>query len=138
MEFEDFIKEGKVNIGQPDIQKARALIKMSENSIKTADSLKIDNVNSSIVLMISYESLREILEAMCLSKGFKVYSHEAYVYYVKKMNETSSSEKFDRFRKLRNGCNYYGKSVSAAVANNAREEIKNLRISLIKKYLDKI
>jgi len=138
MDFGYFIKEGKVIIGQPDIQKARALIKMSENSIKTADSLKIDDVNSSIVLMISYESLREILEAICLNSGFKVYSHEAYVYYLKKINETSISEKFDRFRKLRNGCNYYGKTVSAAVADNARDEIRSMRSVLIKKYLGNI
>ena len=33
MDFESFITEGKVVIGEKDIQKAKALIKISENNV---------------------------------------------------------------------------------------------------------
>ena len=77
MNFEEFIKEEKVRIAQPDVQKAKALIKMSFNNLKVVDLLEINETSSSSVLVMNYESLRQILEAICLKEGYKVYSHEA-------------------------------------------------------------
>ena len=72
MNFEQFIKEGKVRIGQPDLQKAKALIKMSEHEFNFIIKLKLNENSSSIKLVNCYESLRQFLEAMCLKEGFKV------------------------------------------------------------------
>jgi len=136
MIFENYLKNGKVVKGSVDIQKARALMKMSDNSTATIHAMKINEVNASIVLTISYESLRELLEAMCLREGFKVYSHEAYTAYLKMKNEIELAEKFDRFRKLRNGVNYYGKSVSKEVSQKAVQEISRLNKKIKEKYLN--
>ena len=111
-------------------------MKMSDNSTATIHAMKINEVNASIVLTISYESLRELLEAMCLREGFKVYSHEAYTAYLKMKNEIELAEKFDRFRKLRNGVNYYGKSVSKEVSQKAVQEISRLNKKIKEKYLN--
>ena len=135
MNFEEFIKEEKVRIAQPDVQKAKALIKMSFNNLKVVDLLEINETSSSSVLVMNYESLRQILEAICLKEGYKVYSHEAYTFYLKKLGEDSLAEKFDRLRKLRNGCNYYGKPVSSIVAKNAKFEVRKMCEILKKKYL---
>ena len=135
MIFENYLKNGKVVKGFADIQKSRALIKMSDNSIATIQAMKINEVNASIVLTISYESLRELLEAMCLREGFKVYSHEAYTAYLKMKNETEFAAKFDRFRKLRNGVNYYGESVSKEVSEEAFQENLKLNKKIKEKYL---
>ena len=136
MIFENYLKNGKVVKGSVDIQKARALMKMSDNSTATIHAMKINEVNASIVLTISYESLRELLEAMCLREGFKVYSHEAYTAYLKMKNEIELAEKFDRFRKLRKGVNYYGKSVSKEVSQKAVQEISRLNKKIKEKYLN--
>lgn len=116
MNFETFIANGKVRKGEKDFQKAKALILMSEKGLMTADILPLNDTTASFVFTISYESLREILEAICLKEGYKVYSHEAYTSYLEKLGEEKIAFYFDRLRKLRNGVNYYGKSVTIETA----------------------
>ncbi|MFC1774743.1 hypothetical protein ACFLZN_00320 [Nanoarchaeota archaeon] len=122
-------------IGRKDDQKAKALIRMSDNNLKTVDEIKLNSITASPILSISYEALREILEAMCLMEGYRVYSHEAYTAFLKEICEFTISEKFDRLRKLRNGVNYYGSPVSINVSKEAREEVISLCKILKKKYL---
>ncbi|MBU0472501.1 MAG: hypothetical protein KKF89_06370 [Nanoarchaeota archaeon] len=137
MYFDDFIKSKKVIICEKDFQKAKALVKMSDDSIKFVSSLNLDNKSSTVILVNYYEAIRQILEAMCLVEGYKVFSHEAYTYYLKKLKENSIAEKFDRLRKLRNGANYYGKPVSKEVTQNAKKDIDLIKQHLIKTYLKK-
>ncbi len=135
MIFESFMKTGKVIKGTKDLQKSNALIKMSDQCFKTVEKIEVNEVSASIVLAMTYESLRELLEAMCLKEGYKVYSHEAYTAYLKKINEIEIAEKFDRFRKLRNGVNYYRETVSKEVTVNAIKEISVMNKKLKEKYL---
>jgi hypothetical protein len=46
----------------------------------------------------------------------------------------SSSEKFDRFRKLRNKLNYYGGSISAEEMSEIKVEIKDVIVQLRRKF----
>ncbi|MBU2560725.1 MAG: hypothetical protein KKD17_00345 [Nanoarchaeota archaeon] len=133
--FEDFIAEGKVMVGSKDKQKAKALLASSENNLKAIDMLELNEVTSSTILSASYESLRQVLEALCLSEGYKVYSHEAFTQYLLKIHEEAAAERFDRLRKLRNGVNYYGKQVPVGVALDAKKQIKELCAALKKKYV---
>ncbi|MFH1669455.1 MAG: hypothetical protein ABIA62_06020 [Candidatus Woesearchaeota archaeon] len=135
MIFEDFITNGKVVVGEKDLQKAKAVIKMSDNNLKAANMLDMTETTASTILSISYESIRQILEAMCLKEGYKVYSHEAFTAYLKSKNEEQMAEEFDRLRKLRNGINYYGKQVSTEVSEDAKKKIKKLCDTLKNKYL---
>jgi len=135
MLFEDFQKDGKVIKGEKDFQKAKALIKMSDDNLKTAMGIDIDGTTASTVFGIMYESLRELIEAMCLTKGLKVYSHEAFTYYLLELGEENISYKFDRLRKIRNRANYYGKKVSEEVTKDAKKQIKEVRAHLKSKYL---
>lgn len=105
--------------------------------LKEIGKFEITEINSSIILSQSYESLRQILEAITLTEGYKVYSHEAFTSYLKEKNEIIFANRFDRLRKLRNGINYYGKPVSQKVAEEALKEIKEMIKKLSKKYLDK-
>lgn len=135
MRFDDFIRQRKVIKGQVDIQKSRALVKMSKEHLSIIKSIPLSDASASLILSQSYDSLRQILEAIALSKGFKVYSHEAYTYFLIDLNEYSISEHFDRLRKLRNGVNYYGKTVSIKVSSSALEQVEGLIEILVKKYL---
>ena len=135
MEFNDFIKEGKVIKGTKDTQKAKALVKMSHEALRAATKLAESNDSASFVLSTAYTALRHILEAICLQQGYKVYSHEAYTYFLHMIEENIAAEKFDRYRRLRNGIEYYGKTVSVATSNDALKDIKNLTAHLRKKYL---
>ena len=135
MIFESFIKSGKVIKGEKDFDKSKALIKMSDNSLMTASKIQINETSAAIVLTVTYESMRELLEAMCLREGYKVYSHEAYTAFLKNINDHELAEKFDRFRKLRNGVNYYGDSVSETLAKSTINEITELNKKIKEKYL---
>ena len=135
MNFQDFIKQGKVVIGEKDTQKAKALVKMSENNLLVSNSVELSESSASTVFSILYESLRELIEAICLLEGYKVYSHEAFTAYLENIGEESIAAKFDRYRKLRNGINYYGKPVSINVTLEAKKEIAKLSKTLRTKYL---
>jgi len=135
MIFEEFIQQGKIVIGTKDPEKAKALIKMSENNIKAADAVELTETTASPVFSLLYESFRELVEAMCLLEGYKVYSHEALTAYLENIHEDKIAAVFDRYRKLRNGVNYYGKPVSISVTLEAKKGIAQLSKVLIEKYL---
>ena len=75
--------------------------------------------------------MRQILEAITLTKGYKVYSHEAYIYFLKHLKEYAFAENFDRSRKLRNGVNYYGKGVTKQTAQDAKMQVQTIKKKLI-------
>lgn len=135
MRFEDFIESSKVIVATKDLQKAKALIKMAEQNIAFVEMLPEKEEGASVVLSQSYESLRQILEAITLNEGYKVYSHEAYTSYLKKLGKESVAQRFDRLRKLRNGVNYYGKAISLPVAIAAKKDVRELMTVLKKEFL---
>src|SRR3989344_6276375 len=102
MNFQDFIDKGIVRKGSPDVSLAKSLITMSENHIETIKSIEVTDKTASTVMSDYYEALREIVEAICAVKGYKVYSHEAFTYFLKENGEGLIADKFDRFRKIRN------------------------------------
>ena len=75
--------------------------------------------------------IAEILESIALQKGYKVYNHEGYTAFLKEVLHLSEhADKFDSFRKIRNGINYYGQKISVDEAEAIIEDIKNI----IKKF----
>lgn len=134
MKFEDFITDGKIRKAQPDTQQAKSLLQMSEQNLKAIKEIRLTDSTASILFSQIYESLRQVIEAIAILKGFKVYSHEAYTYFLKELSEDVASQKFDRLRRLRNGIHYYGKPVSVAVTKNTLEEASQLSAELKEKY----
>ena len=134
MKFEDFITDGKIRKAQQDPQQAKSLLQMSEQNLKAIKEIQLTDSTASILFSQIYESLRQVIEAIAILKGFKVYSHEAYTYFLKELSEDVASQKFDRLRRLRNGINYYGKPVSVAVTKNTLEEVSQLCAKLKEKY----
>ena len=138
MEFKDFIEKGSVRIASKDIELAKSLVRTSGSDIKFLNGLEI-NENSARKLMVNYyDVLRSILEAITCLEGYKIYSHEAYVYFLKEKSEDVISTKFDRFRKIRNSINYYGENVEVEEVKENIKEIKEIVSLLINKYLGDI
>jgi len=81
---------------------------IKENVIKET---VLDENNISAFVPMAYDSLREILEAICIMNCYKVLSHVC----IEKLLETIYPElrwnDFDRFRYIRNSINYYGVKV---------------------------
>ena len=136
MKFADYTKQKKVIKGTPDPQKAKALLKMYPKSIATAERMGDKDANA--IMTMSYSALRQVLEAMALVEGYHVYSHEAFTQYLIEKGEDECAVLFDIFRKRRNGVEYYGKPVSAAVAKTSLAQIKIICTKLVKKYLNEL
>lgn len=135
MRFSEFIADGRVVLGEPDVQKSNALVKMATSQFTVVKSIPLTDESSSLVFVQSYECLRQMLEAISLLEGYKLYSHEAFTSYLLEKCEESLANHFDRFRKLRNGVNYYGKPVSLLVAKESLVRIGELITLLGQKYL---
>ena len=97
----------------PDKNLINSLIEASNNKIESAKRLKLDKITASSIISLSYDALRELLEATAIKKGFKLYNHECYCSFLKEIlkNEKLSLD-FDRVRKIRNSINYYAKSIT--------------------------
>lgn len=110
-----------------------SLLKSSKNKLKAQESIPLDNDTSSAKLSLAYDAVRELLEALAVKNGYKIYNHECYYSFLKELlNQSSIAISFDKLRKIRNAINYYGKQISA---DEARTLI-NDSIMLIKRIND--
>ena len=136
MKFSDFIGKGQAKQALPDTSLAKSLIATAENDLKFLSSLPINNNSARKLMSNYYDILRSILEAIAALDGYKIYSHEAFTFFLKeKKGEGMIAEKFDRFRKIRNGINYYGKNISPEETMENAAEMTKLIALLKKKYL---
>lgn len=114
--FDNYLKLGKVKRKTPDFEEARALYNKAKNRLGYIKLKEINNKTAQFVLEDSYEAIRESAQALMSVKGFKPYSHEATISFVKDFYNTNFSEeelhKFDRFRQLRNDSIYMAKQVT--------------------------
>lgn len=89
-----------------------SLMKSSKKRLESSKRLKLDSITASAKISLIYESIRELLEAFAIKKGFKIYNHECFCAFLNEIcKDKISSEEFDRFRKIRNQVNYYGREI---------------------------
>ena len=128
MDWEECCKKRFVKDISKDSEFVNSLIKTSENKLKSEGKLIIDETTASSKISLAYDSLRELLEALSIKNGYKIYNHECYTAYLKEiLNKGDFGEEFDELRKIRNSINYYGKEISIEDAKDTLERIKNLR-----------
>ena len=135
MIFKDFIDKKLVRRISKDVNLAKSLLKNIKKDIKFLNNLEINENSSRKIMTNYYDSLREVLEAISIIDGFRIYSHEAFTYFLKEKGEEIISIKFDRFRKIRNSINYYGKDISIEETKENIDKIKKIINNLINKYL---
>lgn len=113
---------------KPDDSMIKSLIKTSKNKFDSENQLEMSSVTAASKLSLAYDSLRELLEALAIKKGYKIYNHECYTAFLKEiMNQSDKGEEFDDIRKIRNAVNYYGKDITLEEAAKTIERIKKLR-----------
>ncbi len=132
MDLEECFRKGMIKKTKPDRELALSLIEMSrikELAVKTA---KINKTNISAYVSLAYDSLREVLDALCILNGYKVLSHICIGELLKKMLDDFDYEEFNRLRWIRNSINYYGEKVEFVQG----KEIINKTFRIKKKILD--
>ena len=133
MIFKNLIKVGFVKKVLKDIIRAKSLIKSSEQALNTARIIPIKEETLKTIFRDLYESLRQYCEALGYSEGYKFLNHESITSFLNEiLGEKEISLKFDRYRKLRNGINYYGNNIEISTVKEALRDIP-LIISKLKK-----
>ena len=133
MIFKNLIKAGFVKKVSKDIVRAKSLIKSSEQALDTARIIPTKEETLKSIFRELYESLRQYCEALGYSRGYKFLNHESITLFLNEiLGEKEISLKFDRYRKLRNGINYYGNSIEISTVKEALREIP-LLIGKLKK-----
>ncbi len=103
----------------PDNNLINYLIESASNREKTANLLPINETTKETIISLRYDVLRELLEALALKKGFKIYNHECYTHFLKTIiRDESFALEFDSLRVLRNRINYYGKKIDIIDTKN--------------------
>jgi len=135
MRLSDCLKDGTIQKIAQDTQRAKSLVNSATQAIQTASKIPFETSSLKSIFRELYEGLRQYCEAIGYSQGYKWQSHEYITVFLNdKLNEPSLAPKFDRYRKLRNGINYYGDEISQETVTEAIKEIP-LIIEKIKKHL---
>ncbi len=125
-----FVKKTKIDAGL-----IMSLIEMSDIKELTVNSANLNGVNISAYVSMAYDSLRELLEAICISKGYKVLSHLCLGELLKTLIRDFNFSEFDRMRYIRNGINYYGTKVEFSQGKEIIKKMFSMKKSIFDKYL---
>jgi len=120
-EFAFFIQKGEVKRESPDKPLVISLAKDAVHRLEYATNQKLTESNCKYVLENAYEALRELADALLHLEGYKSYSHEASIAFLRKFSSLTESElnQFDTLRKKRNGSKYYGEAADVLEAKEA-------------------
>ena len=125
--FKECINNGKAKKILANTIRAESLIKSSRQAILTAKSIPLSETSLKTVFRELYEGLRQHCEAIGYSKGYKFLDHLSITYFLRDiLKQPSISAKFDRYRKLRNGINYYGNDIQITTIKEAINEIQKI------------
>lgn len=138
--FEDFIKEGTVRKVSVDKQLANSLVRIAMLRLKNLEPIKVTDENSFSIVENCYEAIREIIDALMSLKGFKSYSHEANVEFLKKFYSVKigygNINKVDQYRRIRNDIKYDGLLTTKSEAEDVMKNAKII-IDILMKLLEK-
>lgn len=111
--FNEFLKIGLVKVRSKDLARAKSLIESAKKRKKVMEKyLPLNEETSKQITEESYDIIRELIEAILSKNGYKSYSHEATISFLKELNFSDYDIKFaDDLRKVRNGSKYYGEDI---------------------------
>jgi len=128
MDWEECCNKRIVKDVKPDEDMIQSLAKSSKNKLESEGELVMNEVTAASKLSLAYDSLRELLEALALKNGYKVYNHDCYTAFLKEIiKESEKGDEFDGIRSIRNAVNYYGETLTTEEAGKLIENIKTLR-----------
>lgn len=135
MDLDECFSKGVIKKTRINGELIKSLIEMSNIKETTVDTANINEVNISAYVSLSYDSLREAMEAVCISKGHKVLSHICIGELMKDLFKDFNDKEFDRMRYIRNGINYYGAKVDFEQGKDIIKKIFAMKKQLIEGYM---
>lgn len=128
-----YIKNKIIKKKTPDVEEGRALLSKAKQRLEFVKSQELTEENFDFLFEDAYETAREAAQSLMSLKGYKPYSHEGTIVFVKEFFNKFTEEElndFDRFRIMRHTLAYGGKDI---YIEEAKEAIK-----FAEKFLKKI
>jgi len=110
------LDKGHVKKGTKNPGEAKSLLGKSETRFNYFKDKEITEKDASIIFENLYGAIREATQSLMSFKGYKPYSHEATISFLKKFSEEELN-KFDRFRILRSDSEYRAVPVKKKMPN---------------------
>jgi len=123
VDVKECIKKGFIRKISVDIQMVASLIDTADAKEIAINKVTLNEENISVYMPVAYDSLRIVMEAFCLSNGYKVLSHVCVGELLKDLSAGFDFTKFDRFRYIRNNINYYGRKINLMEGKGILREI---------------
>jgi|SRR3989344_4707142 len=137
MDLNECLKKGLIKKTEVNKELVKSLIEMSKIKETAVNTAKINEVNISAYASLAYDSLREILEALCILNGYKVISHVCIGELLKTIIKDFDYEDFDRVRYIRNGINYYGTKIEFEQGKGLIRKIFIIKNKILNNYVKK-
>lgn len=136
MDLQECFRKGMIKKTRKDEDLINSLIEMADINEATVNTAQINSFNVSAYVSLAYNSLRQVLEGICVSKGYKVLSHICITELLKDLFKDFDYAEFDRLRYIRNSINYYGTKVELKQGKEIIKKIFRMKNLFLKKYLD--
>jgi len=113
MNLDNCIKKELIKLIKVDKKRAKSLILTANLKEITESEIVFNKTNSIAKISLRYDVLRELLEALVILNGYKIYNHECYYSFLKDVfKDFALAKTFDKVRIARNNINYYDKMYS--------------------------
>ncbi len=122
MEFQYYLDNNLARKESPDRGEAEALMNKAEGRLNFSIKTREINENTATYIFEDiYECLREASQSLMSLKGYKPYSHEAVISFLREFFKFPESDirTFDRYRILRNKAVYRGERISSETCTGA-------------------
>ena len=111
----------------PDREMAASMRKTSAHKEFSAEKLPLQEETTAAKISLGDDAVRELLEALALERGFKIYNHICYTAFLQEILKLHAlAEEFDTLRRVRNDINYYGKSLTTVEAEVVLQRLGSL------------
>lgn len=132
MDLKDCEREGFIRKANIDNNLIGSLLEMSRVDEDVVRESELTEKNISTFCSVAYSSLRQLLEAICLNKGYKVTNHVCIGLLLKREIKNFDFDFFERVRKIRNRISYYGEKIGLSEGKEIIEKIFKLNKELRK------
>ena len=132
MNWDECIKQ-KVKKTKPDPERAKSLKQLAEKRLYEIHKRRSDTYPEFIVEDY-YETIKELITSLLYLEGYKSYSHECLITFLKKhYQQTINSgelELIDQLRRLRHDIMYRGSVVAEDYLDRNEEDINKVILKL--------
>ncbi|MBI4177466.1 MAG: hypothetical protein HY516_03805 [Candidatus Aenigmarchaeota archaeon] len=138
MDLNECFRKGFIKKTIVNKELVKSLIEMSDTRGSVVKAANITKTDVSVYVSLAYDSLREVLEALCVLNGYKVLSHMCVGELLDSVVKNFDYDSFDRFRWIRNGINYYGEKIDFEQGKEVIAKIFAMKDDILKNYLKNI